>query len=398
MEHVSKTKRVAVLTGLDGGYSRQVVRGVTAYVRPTRPWLMQFAAPTFDALALLRRWRPHGILGSISEPQFAAALRRLKTPVVNWASSGVDLPHVGVDNDAIARLAADYLLRRGFRHLAYCGVSLYSYSRQRGAAFHAALRAHQLIADDFEVGSHIGSDSSWGWAWAPAEPRLKRWLARLPRPAAIFACNDPLAVVLSEACHELGLRIPEDVALLGVTDDDVVCEMAYPPISSIGVPQRRIGFESARLLDRMMSARTAQPQAALKTRDQGGTSMLFGPTGVTTRQSSDILATADRQVATALRFIREHLDEPIQIADVARTAGLNRRVLEKRFRAVMSQSPLATIREARLERARRLLAETDLAVHDIASMCGFRSPERMSKVFRQILNCSPSGFRQQTEP
>lgn len=211
---------------------------------------------------------------------------------------------------------------------------------------------------------------------------MARWLAALPRPVGVMACNDDVGGRVIEVCKMAGLRVPDEVGVLGADNDELVCELSDPPLSSVAIAFERAGYESARALHTMMSGSVARGQR-----------ILVRASGVVARQSTDILAMDDGQLVKALRHIRQGGATAMRVADVARAAGLSRRVLEKRFRAKLGRSVLAEIRRVRVERIARMLAETNLTVSQIALGLGFEGVEHVARYFRRETGTTPMAFR-----
>jgi LacI family transcriptional regulator len=216
--------------------------------------------------------------------------------------------------------------------------------------------------------------------------RFQDWVRSLPKPAAVFTCNDLWGLQLAETCRQLGYGVPEDVAILGVQDDDLLCELARPPLSSIAIPAERIGFEAAAMLDRLLARPRLRPPP-----------LLFPPLGVVNRQSTDILAVSDPQVATAVRFIQERAHQPLLVEDVLQAVSISRRALERRFRQALHRTLGEEIRRAHLERARELLARTSLAMSAVAQRSGFTDGKHLATVFRQETGVTPTAYRAQLQ-
>jgi LacI family transcriptional regulator len=200
----------------------------------------------------------------------------------------------------------------------------------------------------------------------------------------IFATLDNVAADVLEACRHLEIKVPEEVCVLGVDNNESITQFTHPPLSSIALPGAKIGFEAARLLDRLMAG---EPPPAQPLR--------LPPTGVVARQSTNLLAIADEDVLAAVRYIREHLQEQTAVADLLRVVSVNRRYLEFKFKKFLGRSPLQEIRRMRIERARQLLAETDLSMPAVAAKSGFANAERLANVFRQELGVTPTTYRRQ---
>jgi LacI family transcriptional regulator len=369
---------ILLLTYLEFGYSRQVLRGVKRYARGGANWLFRQIETLDPAVPrVLAEHRPAGIIAQIAGPQLADLLVESGIPAVNASShlGRTELPQVAVDNVAVGRMAAEHFLDRAFRHFAFVGYPSHHYSRQREAGYAEMVRQSGAEVITFDPPA----------ATAPASrPELRDWLTALPRPCAVFAASDRRAAQVAEAAQQADIRLPDDIALLGVDNDDLVCDLAHPPISSIATPADRIGYEAAALLDRLIAGEPPPAQP-----------ILLPPISVVTRQSSDILALDDPEVAAALRHIRQYLHRRLTISDLLQHVPVARRTLEKKFRAVLGRSIADELRRARVERAKELLSGTDAPMPLVAQRSGFATPQWLANVFREHTGITPGAYRRQ---
>lgn len=362
-------------------YCRGVLRGVAKTAAFRSDWRFTLVNPLRADAATLRRLAPDGILALVFDPRLGARLRRLGPPVVSIADALPDLPiPLVVSDDFLAgRQAGEHLLAAGLTSFAYLGYARYGFARNRLAGFRAALGRHAL-APPFFVPETTDVD--------PSDDLLRDsralavWLRAMPRPVGVFADNDILGLRLIELCRELGLRVPDDVAVVGVDDDDLLCGMARPPLSSVTLPTEAIGRAAAALLDQLMEG--ARPER---------TRILLPPRGVTARQSSDLQAVSDPGLAAALGYLRGNAHHPIRVRDLLRAAPLGRRTLERRFRRHFGRSPRAEMLRVRLARARHLLATSDLPVVAIAERCGFREGRLLSAALRKADGLTARAYR-----
>ena len=312
-------------------------------------------------------------------PSFARSAFRVD---LNDVHDGLGLPRIQSDQAAIGRLAAEHLMERGFRRFAYCGFTGHAWSTKRRAGFEDALGAASEV-----VAAH---ESPWGGPsahpWEQEQKRIGDWLRTLPRPVGVFACNDLRGQHVLDACQRVGLAVPEEVAVVGVDDDPLVCELCNPPLSSVVPNPERIGYEAADLLARLIAGE--KPATA---------EILVAPLGVTARQSTDVLAIDDPHVAAAVRYIREHACAGASVGDVLARVPLSRTILERRFRKYLGRSPQAEIRFVQLKRVKQLLAETDLRLERIAELAGFEHPEYLSVVFKRETGQTPGRYRRQVQ-
>jgi LacI family transcriptional regulator len=311
----------------------------------------------------------------------------LKIPVVGvgggygWYDPASRVPYFATDNEAIARLAAEHLLDRGFRQLAFYGypnTQVNRWSEERAKAFQR--RAEEAGAPCSIYTGRQGTARRW----ADLQRGLIAWLRSLKKPIGLMACNDVRARHVLEACRSMGMRVPEDLAVIGVDNDEMICDLTDPPLSSVEQGATHMGYQAAALLDRLMGGRKAP---ALRT--------VIEPEGIVARRSTDILAIEDPEIAKAVRFIRERACRGIQIADVAREIGVSASTLKNRFKAVMGRTVHAEIQRTRLEIARKLIAETDLPLKQVAARAGFQYIQYMTRLFRRYVSQTPAEYRRQ---
>jgi LacI family transcriptional regulator len=386
LDLMQRTRRIAVLMGQDLGYCRGVLRGVQAFSLEVRNWVFRDAPPEPEVVAALREWRPHGILAHLFSRELADELLALGTPIVNTTSTLVDLPIplVEADHVGVGRMAADYFLRKGFRHFGYFGSSWTDFSKGREQGLRETVEAagFRVLSCYAEYLPRPPLAASW----RGVDQQLRRWLRALPKPVAILASNDVPARDLADMCRQEGMRVPEEVALMGVDNDELECNLCSPPLSSIEIPAQRIGYEAARVLEALMSGRKPKQQR-----------QFLPPVRVVTRQSTDTVAIDDPDVSMALTIIRQHASEGIGVDEVLSNVPLSRRVLERRFRNLLGYTVLDEIRRARVEHAKQLLSETDLSMPRVASLCGFSNARRFAVVFNQFMHMTPSTYRSQCQ-
>ncbi len=376
---------VAVMIDAASCTDRKILAGIAAYAKEEGRWSFYVEEDPRQRLPDLRSWRGDGILANFQDRKVALAVQGLSVPVVEvgggygWYDPALNIPCFASDNQAIARLAVNHLLDRGFRRLAYCGFPGARHNRwseERAAAFKRAAREAGCRSSVY-VGRYETARK-----WQELQRGLMAWLQALEMPVGLMACNDARARHVLEACHALGVRVPEDVAVVGVDNDEVMCELTDPPLSSIEQGMRRLGYQAAALLDQRMEGKES-PQMQY----------VVGPEGVVARRSTDTLAVSNAEVALAARFIREHACDGISIADLTKMAGLSRSTLERKFKAMMGRTIHAEIDRVRIERARTLLAETDLPLKQVAAQAGFKYIQYMSTLFRRRLDQTPREYR-----
>jgi LacI family transcriptional regulator len=356
------------------GFGQQVVDGVASYGRKHGPW--QYISDYRWTLAqpgMLDEFpRPDGILAQGINRQALEELRDSGIPTVHLQDIPSPLPRVHPDLPAIGRMAAEYLLELGFEDVAYWGL----YGPPHSWTWNNTMReVVEAAGKRFQSGLDMRLRELGG-------DEMRAWLRELPKPVGLFVGHDRWAQVISRICWEEGLHVPDEVAILGTENDRYVCELTNPPLSSVDQNGRRAGYRAARMLDRLMAGE--QPESM---------EVLIPPRGVIVRQSTNTLATDNRDVVNAMRFIRDHARDGIEVADVLKRVASSRRMLEMNFRKHLNRGIAEEIVHARLEHAKRLLTDTDMGTVEIALACGFSSRTVMSNTFRRVAGMSPSRYR-----
>jgi LacI family transcriptional regulator len=375
-------RRVALIVEMSGTYGRQILQGIARYQRSHEPWSVfleqrELRAPPPPWL-LKRRW--DGIICRSTNPPLARAFLRRKLPVIdlNDLYDGLGLPRIGSDMRAIGRLGAEHFIERGFRYFAFCGFRGETWSNGRRDGFRDAVA---------KVGGHCAVyESPWHGRYVPEwdkeQEAIALWIRRLPKPLGLMACNDVRGQQVLNACRASGMVVPEEVAVAGVDDEQVLCDLCDPPLSSVTPNPERIGYEAAEWLDQLMSGGTIDARERV-----------VAPLGVTTRQSSDVLGVEDPDVAAAVSLIRQEACRGLTVDQIADRVSISRSQLERRFRKYLGHSPQSEIRRVQLKRVRQLLTETDLSLSSIASLAGYVHPEYMNVVFKREIGQTPGDFR-----
>jgi LacI family transcriptional regulator len=375
-------KIVALLIETSNDYARGLLHGIVAYMREHRPWSTYLAEHRRgdQPPEWLKSWKGDGIIARIENRKIASAVIATGLPVVDVSAANLvpSVPWVETDDRAIGRAAYEHLVERGFKNLAYCGNSRYNWSKWREDAFAECVRASGREVRTFDV----NEDSSDEPDWSHQLKRLAQWIRHLPRPVGIMACFDLVGRQVLEACRQAEIPVPDEVAVVGVDNDELICELAYPPMSSVAPDTHRTGYMAARILDDLMSGKKNV------SRDNR-----IEPIGVIVRESSDVLAIEDGDVTAAVRFIREHACSGIDVGDVMQHVSLSRRVLEARFKKLIGRTPHEEIDRVQLNRVKELLRETDLPLTEIARRSGYEHVEYLSVVFKKKFGVPPSEFR-----
>jgi len=375
---------VALFVETSLGYGRGVLRGIANYVRAHQPWSIYVDQrglndPPPDWLS---GWNGHGIIMRAQTRRVAEAVANLKVPAVDtqYKIRGLEMPSVISDPGAIAQAAADHLIERHFRQFAFVGVERALWSNLRRKAFVDILERAGFPCHVYSpvLGSRFLD-------WESEQSALAQWLQSLPKPVGVMAAHDLRAFHILDACRRTTIPVPEQVAVIGVDNDETFCNFGDPPLSSVKLDLEAIGFTAAELLDRLMRGKKA-PKRPISLK----------PLGVVTRRSTDVVAVDDAITAQAVRFIRQHACEGASVADVAQHCNVSRRVIERSFSQFLGTSVHEQIVFAKLTRAKQLLIDTDYSLDTIAAKCSLTHASYLGKIFKKELGQTPGEFRRRT--
>jgi len=380
-------RSVALLVETSNAYSRGLLVGILDFAQRQGNWSIFLPEQERGASppAWLSQWKGDGIIARIETDQVASAIRKLRLPVVDLSAARhmPGIPWAETDDKAITRLGVEHFMERGFEHFAFCGDPGFAWSNARCESFTELLSQHGLMVHTYQSTPRYDR----GFTVEKEKKSLGAWVQKLPRPIAIMACYDFKAQQVLDVCRELEIAVPEEIAVLGVDNDELMCEFASPPLSSVIHDTYRTGLEAAMLLEQMMATGKSETER-----------LLTEPLGICTRQSTDVLATKDREVAMAMQYIREHANHNIRVADLLRHVPMSRRVLEARFRKAVRRSPHEEIQRMRINRVRQLLNQPELSVAEVARLAGYEHPEYMAAAFRRQTGQTPSQYRDSRTP
>lgn len=365
-------------------FDRGLRRGVFEYARAHGPWVFHEEAPPYlqnlsprQRLRNMAKWNAQRMIVLQSAFDDVKSLRIQTVVAIGTRKLGKSHCQIVCANEEIGRLGARTLMGLGLTHFAYCGLEGLEFSDNRSSGFTQALEERGYTPLLYM--SHARSLSQ---SWYLEERRLARWLARLPKPAGLMTCNDDRARMLAEICRMKGIHVPDEIAILGVDNDEQVCESSNPPLSSIALATERGGYEAAALLASLMAGQNPPNKV-----------IVVHPTRAVPRQSTDILAIKDTAIVRALRFVRENSNRKLWVTDLATAAGLSRRILQDRFKEYLGRSPMEEIHRCRVEQVARLLVETNMSVGEIASATGFEIDAHVARYFARQAGMTPLAYR-----
>lgn len=374
---MTSPRYILALLPLSHHYAREVAGGLRRYERDRARWGVRIGDASVEHLEhALANAAPNeigGIVAFASSLELVAALRATGLPVVNVSGRlpTHHLPTVVTDNFRLGQLAAQHLLDRGFRQFGYLGKPENHFSEVRLAGF-----ADRLKTEGFEPTVYT----------ADQIPALLDWSKVNPEPSGVMTCYDALARELVDDALDHGLQIPEDLAVIGADDNEFNCQQGRVLISSVPTEGRRVGFFAASLLDRLMAGDPPpkHPQ-------------LVAPVVVITRESTDVVAIADPILAVTLHYIHQHACDPINVTQLSERTGIARRTMEKHFRQYLGRTPREEIRRVQINRARRLLAETEQKIAEVARRSGFGRTNYFVSEFKRATGQPPAAYRKQIQ-
>lgn len=373
--------RIAVLFDLSLGYCRDVLSGVEAFARGHANWSFYEAQCTTASMPALKRWAPHGVVAHLVDRELADELASIDVPVVNVTSTLRDnrFPLIEVYNDQIGQLAAQTLRAKGFDHFGFFGSTwaAFSLSRERSYVAELADRGFEVSVchEDF-LPRRDAED------WNDFQDHVRDWVLSIPKPCAVFASNDVLGRHLLAACRMLGIKVPQEMAILACDNDEFECGLSRPTLSSIALPGRQIGREAAQLLHHLITGGAAPEEP-----------LLFPPVRVVGRESTESTGISDPDVLAFLRWADKGYAEDESIDGICRIIGVGRRTLERKVKSLLGHSVLEELRQRRILAAKELLAETDLSIEAVAQKAGYKTGKRLCAVFAESLNVTPQQYR-----
>jgi LacI family transcriptional regulator len=330
-------------------------------------------------LQFAREWEADGIIAQIYNTSDIRKILDAKIPIIaeDFKERFTNIPNITGGYFEAGKMGAEYYIEKGFRNFAFYGFKNIVWSRERSEGFEEVVNEHGFELHHFE---HEEAPSRELWYYKPSS--LSQWLNSLPKPVAIMACDDERGQHITEACKLANIHIPEEIAVLGVDNDELTCNLSDPPLSSIGLDTEQGGYEVAKLMDLLINDKNQEPY-----------DVIVWPTHVITRQSTDICATSNKNIAAALKYIHMNIDNNINVEDVLKMVPLSRRALENNFIEVTGTSVYKYISTLRIQRFASRLLETDKPIVELAMDAGFSDSKNISRLFKQIKGCTPLDFR-----
>lgn len=388
-----KPRKIAVLIEWSRAYGRGAYSGIARYVNAHRTWKIYYTERGLsdEAPSWLQGWKGDGIIARIESNQLYKQVQRMKIPAVNMfehsRSRKRNIPEVITNNRAIANMAAQHLIDLGLENFAYCGLPGVFSRDARSGYF-----VEYIQKSGYEVNVYEGSQQPRNNFISTAEDHelccedaMATWLDSLPKPVGLMACNDLRAHQVIMACGERNIIVPDDVAVIGVDNDELICELCHPPLSSVQQNPEGAGYEAATLLDKILDGHSPPEDP-----------IIIEPLGIVRRQSTDIIAVNDSEVAAAIRYIRANACDGICVNDILDNIHTSRSTLERRFNKLLGRSPKVEILRTQLEQVKQLLLTTDYPLEKISQMTGFSYTESMCYSFKRTFGQTPGQYRNES--
>ncbi len=380
-------KKVLILVKNAQQHDRDLLLGIANHARLIRQWSL-FGPHDFyssfgditnckQVASYITKWKIDGVI--IREPDDVGVLLDTGIPIIMFPYASDAYPQIpALLNDAATtgKTAARYYLDRGFKNLAFCGYDLHAWSRGRCESF-----VQEAASAGLTVHVYKQKSGKTPPTWIEEQPRLTQWLTDLPKPVGVFACNDSHAQQVAAACKIAQLEIPYHVSVLGVDNDETICNLSSPPLSSIHIDTQKVGFEAAQLLDQLMQGQKMQGQR-----------IFDSVIKVISRESTDLVAVRDETIRAAIQFIYTHARNAIQVRDVAEAAGVSEWLLAKKFRGQMGHSINTLIKRIRIELIKNMI-EADTPIAKIAELTNFSDVHHISRYFRRETGLSPTEYK-----
>jgi LacI family transcriptional regulator len=378
--------RIILLTDLSEEYAKNLLKGIVRYSKEHEPWVLCKMPFSFrveqgveGVLEWAKEWKADGIIAQFYNSDRVEIFRENGIAAIaqDFKSRFTEIPNITGAHRLAGKMGADYFIRKGFKNFAFYGFKDIVWSSERCEGFLDEIRKYQLETHFYEY-QNDDFKELWYYESAP----LIAWLKKLPKPIAMMACDDNQGHHIAEVCKQCGIRIPEEIALLGVDNDEAVCSLSDPPLSSISQAVEKGGYETAQLMSRMIQ----NPQEYYE-------DVVVYPTHIITRQSTDIYATNDKYISTILKYIHQNVNKKLTIDQFIHLVPLSRRLLEKHFKQEIGAPIYTYIMNLRIEKFAHRILETDSSIMEIADEIGYSDYKNIARQFKRIKGCTPSEYK-----
>lgn len=380
--------RLILLTDFTEAFAHNLLRGILEYSKSREPWVVCRMPPSYKhtygisgVLKWAKKWEADAIIAQFDDDDDVEQFRRqgIVALAQDFKSRFSVIPNITSEYKLTGRMAADFFLQKGFKHFAFYGYEDVVWSAERCMGFRDRIieKGH---GDNFHEYQKQPLESLWFYESQP----LADWIKRLPRPVALMACDDTQGNKIIEVCRVLGIQVPEEIAVLGVDNDEIICGLSNPPLSSVNLNIVKGGYEAAALIDR-----------SVQNKDMPYEDVIIHPTTIIERISTDIYSTDNPDILTALKYIHQNLANKINVENIVRQVPLSRRLLEIRFRQVVGKSVYHYVLDLRMERFSQLLLASNEAISDLALEVGLSDRKNLARQFKSWKGCTPIEYRMQ---
>lgn len=378
--------RIILLTDFSEEYSKKLQKGIVDYSKEHDPWVLCKMPMSYRDLHGMEgvlnwalRWKADGIIAQFRDSDNVKIFKEAGIIAVaqDFESRFKDIPNITGAYYLTGKIGANYFIEKGFEHFAFCGFKDIVWSQERFEGFRDEIKRHH-----FEDRVYAYQDLHFSDLWFYESEPLVRWLESLPKPIAMMTCDDNQGHHITEVCKFCKIRVPEEISILGVDNDETVCTLSDPPMSSIALSIEKGGYETARLIDQLIADKNARYE-----------DVIVHPTHIITRQSTDIFATNDKYVSIVLKYIHQNTDQKLNVEDIARLVPLSRRLLENRFKQATGSPIYQYIYHLRMEKFAQKLLETTSPVSELALEMGFADYKNISRQFKATKGLTPSEYR-----
>lgn len=379
--------RLLFITDFTEQFAYRFLRGILNYSQSTEQWVVCKMPPAYKrqlgmegVVSWAKEWRADVVIAQFDPDDDVTLFRKNGIVAVaqDFVSKFDSIPNITGDYAMTGTMAAEYFLSKGFKNFGFFGYNGVCWSDERCAAFRERIEKSLGEGGGFYMYDRQNIDNMWYYD----QSILTDWLMGLPKPIAIMACDDNQGNILLQACELCGIHVPFDVAIMGVDNDEILCSMSNPSMSTINVDIEGGGSDTAAMIDRMVKDPSYQ-----------GEDVVLKPLAIVERLSSSIFATDDKEILMALRFIHANIESKLQVKDVMQNVPLSRRLLEQRFKAMTGTTIYNYISFQRIERFAHLLLSTNDSISDIAARMDEFDTKSISRRFKEIKGCTPFEFR-----
>ncbi|AWB68432.1 hypothetical protein C2869_19360 [Saccharobesus litoralis] len=388
---MSKNKRVTLLFNANKGYDRKIIQGVAKYIRGGVDWQLFIEEDLVTRLDRLSNWHGDGIIADLDDPQVVEFVQKKGITTVGVGGSYRDeqeyptnMPYIATNNDLIAKTAVEYYLNLGYKNLAFYGMPKNNHNRWAFEREQSFMHWAKVLSNGKANTYYFRGNAIHSRSWALAQQKLAVWLGSLPNPTAILCATDMRARQVLEACHLAELKVPNDIAVMGVDDDEIIRDITGNTLSTIIQGTENMGYLAAATLDKAMKGETINPLINM-----------VDPKGIVESASTDYLAVTDEVVNKAVAYIKQHACEGIQAIHVLNHLGLSRANVENRFKQHLSSSIHQEITNVQLGQVRKLLQTTEKTLAQISQETGYKTAQYMMMVFKKRYKMTPSEYRKQ---